>query len=129
MPKRPKRNAKFWASVYDALNRFPAAFPVTVIVGKNVIPKEYRPAWALSDKVGKQFCIWLEEPQIDLPPLVPDHMTVRETWLWDGFLHEHAHLLDWSHLHDQHDVPYAQRHSATWGVWHAKLYQSLMADP
>lgn len=129
MPKRPRRNAQFWASVYAAIERFPAAFPVTVIVGKDAIPVEQRPSWAVSDKIGNQFFIWMEEPQIDLPPLAPDHMDVRQTWLWDCFLHEYAHLLDWSHLHDTHDVPYAQKHGATWGVWYAKLYQSLMADP
>jgi len=109
------------------MERFPAAFPVTVIVG--FLPARLRPAWAACDKIGSRFFVWLFEPDIDIPPIEPDTQNGRETWLWDAFLHEYAHILDWSHLRDKHDQPYAQWHSATWGVWYAKLYQSLTDDP
>ena len=127
MPKRPKRNQRLWSAVYLTIERFPAAFPVVVTVG--FIPAEYRPAWAACDKDGDKFAIWLEEPQIDLPPLVEGRMTVREQFMWDSFQHEYAHILDWSHMHDQHEPPYAQWHGPTWGVWYAKIYQSLSDDP
>ena len=127
MPKKPRRNQRFWKGVYLALERFPPAFPVMVTVG--FIPSEQRPCWAVCEKDGDKFNIWIQEPEIDLPPLEPGKMTVREQFMWDGFLHELAHLLAWSHLHDQHEATYAQWHGPTWGVWYAKLYQSLSDDP
>lgn len=127
MPKRPKRNAEFWANARQALDRFPAAFPVDVIVG--YIPPRLRPCWGVCEKDGNKFTIWIDEPKIDLPPFPGKKMTVREQFMWDAFLHEYAHVLDWSHLRDVHDQEYAQFHSATWGVWYAKLYQSLTPDP
>lgn len=39
----------------------------------------------------------------------------------DSLIHEWSHILDWSHLHDMREEP--EYHSATWGVWFAKVYR------
>ncbi len=127
MPKRPKRNPMFWGKVWLALERFPAAYPTEIIVG--YVPPRLRPAWGVCELDNDTFTIWIHEPQINLPPFPGKKTTVREQFLWDIFLHEYAHVLDWSHLRDIHPQEYAQFHSATWGVWYAKLYQSLTPDP
>jgi hypothetical protein len=41
----------------------------------------------------------------------------------DSLIHEWSHILDWSHLHDMKEEP--EYHSATFGVWYAKVYRII----
>jgi hypothetical protein len=48
------------------------------------------------------------------------------TCMMDSLKHEWSHILDWSHLHDMKEEP--EYHSATWGVWYAKVYRLISGD-
>lgn len=46
--------------------------------------------------------------------------------LCEALVHEWAHLLSWSHLHDAN--PDYHGHDETWGVWYAKLYSYVFYE-
>ena len=46
--------------------------------------------------------------------------------MMDSVIHEWAHILDWSHLHDMSEEP--EYHSATFGVWYAKVYRTVAQE-
>ena len=118
MPKRPTRNKRFWALVHRILARFPAAFPVQV----RVIPRAKDWGWCHRselDSTGETFVITVREVRTD-------QEDVNYATMADTFLHELAHILNWSHLHDQ--LPHAAWHDETWGAWYARLYRSFSGD-
>lgn len=123
MPKRPKRNKEFWRHAYSLMERFPSPLPVEVRIVASIKPFEGGECM----KDGNRFRITLEEMPVDAPQRPPCKMTWRERCLLDDFLHEYAHVLNWSHLHDRSD--YAHFHGADWGTWYAKLYASWSESP
>lgn len=116
MPQRPRDNQRFWERVYEVMAKFPAAFPVTV----TVLPRNKSGTWEVCTRYWDhdRFHIHVYHPG------TPDENLNYEIML-DSFIHGYAHALDWGHIHDHYEPPYAAEHGPTWGVHYAKLYQSL----
>lgn len=128
MPKNPRLYQKLWGRIYATLDRFPAGMPVTVVITSK-LPKRCGESYAYFERYKDRFVLYLLEPPFaDMSPY-KGKMTLREQFMWDGFIHEYAHVIDYTLVHDSHDPPYAEWHGATWGVKYAKIYQSILQDP
>jgi len=115
MPKKPKCNEEWWAKVYFILERFPSAFPTFV----TLIDRDPAKDWAWCSKRGETFTI-----KVQVPDSVDE--SLADAWITECFIHEYAHILGWSHLHDK--FKWAHWHDETWGVWYSRLYRAWSGD-
>lgn len=114
MPKRPVENAEWWAKVYALMERFPSAFPTSVTLIDPDPTKDL--AWC--SKRGPTFTLKAQ--------LIIAQPEIQYEWCKDCFIHEYAHILNWSHLHDK--FKWAHWHDETWGIWYSRLYRAWTGD-
>lgn len=116
MPKRPRKNLRFWEAVRFLIERFPLSHPVHVaIVGK--MPEQQRNG----DWFG---CSWRtgRVNRIAMKQVGDGTDYIGQCSMIDTLLHEYAHLLSWSAMHDLHE--YKHYHDDVWGIWYARLYRA-----
>jgi len=93
----------------------PAAYPVSInFVSKKISVKDddcFAATWL--DLKKKKFFIQISKSKC-------------YRCMLDSLIHEYAHILDWSHLHDKSEEP--EYHSSTWGVWYSKVYRFICRE-
>jgi hypothetical protein len=116
MPKRPTRNRELWKFVHSTIERLPPPFPVIVTV------KPWHSELVNHEDFIRHFPgrfeITLHE--------IEAHPEIACDWLGESFCHAYAHVMSWSHNHDQDH--WIWNHEETWGVWYSRLYRAWFED-
>ena len=117
MPKRPRRNKAFWEFVHRILEQYPAPFPVFVVTKR----------WSPDDANHEDFVREFEPDRFKITVKeIEAHPSIAIDWLGESFCHAYAHVMSWSHNHDQDH--WLWQHEETWGVWYSRLYREWFED-
>jgi hypothetical protein len=104
-------------------DKFPPAYPVKIVFNKNINSSCLGLCTLVKQGRKSIFRISLTDYINNYPD---EYQDLASSVMLESLIHEWAHALNWSHLHDnneEHPI-----HDETWGVWYAKLYNYIFYE-